>query len=376
MDDPPANREPSPARRPVGRPDVAAAALALLLVACGDATGPEASRNCSIPETELFDGGVGFNGIPALVDPSTSRPDGSHLGFLQDTSRVVGVQLEGRTIAVPLNVLWWHEVVNFDLGDRQIAVTDCPLTGSTLVFDREAVDGRPFFVSGLLWRNNLIMTTEEGGASLFMQMAREAKCGPDRGTELTMVPSLETTWAAWRAMHPETEVVNADTDFDRDYTRYPYGDYRDLGNSTTLFPAPPHDPRRPPKEKLLGIPDGDGGIAFPFLELEAAGPTTVVRTRVRGQDVVVFWKTEARGAAAFRPVVAEGPGQGDRLTFEVRDGEIVDAETEGVWRLDGRAVEGSLAGARLEPVAEAYPAFWFAWDTFQPDAEIWTADGS
>lgn len=347
----------------------------LLSAACGsDSTGPEANRNCSIPETQLFDGGVGFNGIPALMEPSTSSPGGGDLEFLQDTSRVVGVQVGDRTLAVPLNILWWHEVANFDVGDRRIAVTDCPLTGSTLVFDRRAVDDRPLFVSGLLWRNNLIMTTEEGGSSLFMQMAREAKCGPDRGTELGMVPSVEMTWAAWREMHPETEVVNADTDFDRDYTQYPYGDYRDLGNATTLFPAPPHDPRRPPKEKLLGIPDGEGGMAFPFLELEDAGPTAVAEARVRGEDMVVFWETEARGAAAFRPVVAEGPGQGDRLTFEVRDGRIVDVETESVWRLDGLAMEGQLAGARLDQVAEAYPAMWFAWATFQPETEIWTAE--
>lgn len=378
---PPGSPDPGPrADRidPRGAGRLSVPVVLLLLAACGTADGPTEPTldlDCLIPTSELFDGGVGFDGIPALSDPSTSTAGGENLAFLEDTSRVVGIEMGGRTIAVPMNVLWWHEVVNFDIGERRIAVTNCPLTGSSLVFDRSAVDGRRLFVSGLLWRNNLIMTTREEGSSLFMQMSREAKCGPARGTELDMLPMLEVRWGEWRRMHPETEVVNSSTGFERNYERYPYGTYRSLGNSTTLFPAPPHDPRRPPKERLLGIPDGEGGTAFPFLELQDAGSTAAVAAQVRGEDVVVFWKSAAEGAAAFRPVVAEGPREGDRLTFEVRDREIFDVETESRWRLDGVATEGPLAGARLDPVADAYTAFWFAWATFQPETDIWTFSG-
>lgn len=373
---------PGPGRRadliePPGPGRLSVPVLLLLLAACATdgPTEPTQELDCLIRTAELFDGGVGFDGIPALSDPSTSTAGDEDLAFLEDSSRVVGIEIGGRTIAVPMNVLWWHEVVNFDIGETRIAVTNCPLTGSSLVFDRSAVGGRPFSVSGLLWRNNLIMTTREEGSSLFMQLSREAKCGPAGGTALEMVPMVEVRWDQWRRMHPETEVVDSSTGFDRDYTRYPYGTYRNLGNSTTLFPAPPHDPRRPPKERLLGIPEGEGGTAFPFLELKDAGSTAVVAAEVRGEDIVVFWKSAADGATAFRPVVADGPREGETLTFEVRDTEILDVQTESRWRLDGVATDGPLAGARLDPVAEAYTAFWFAWATFQPETDIWTFSG-
>ena len=65
---------------------------------------------------------------------------------------------------------------------------------------------------------------------------------------------------------------------------------------------------------------------------------------------------------------------GQDLTFEARDDGLFDTQTGSRWQLDGRAVEGPLAGGRLEPVAEAYVAFWFAWATFQPTTRLWEVD--
>ena len=69
---------------------------------------------------------------------------------------------------------------------------------------------------------------------------------------------------------------------------------------------------------------------------------------------------------AYRTVL-----DGARLRFQARDGRIVDVETQSEWHIDGRATSGPLAGAHLEPVAEAYVAFWFAWAAFHPETRIW-----
>jgi len=58
----------------------------------------------------------------------------------------------------------------------------------------------------------------------------------------------------------------------------------------------------------------------------------------------------------------------------VRNGQIIDTETESVWQVDGLAVGGPLAGSRLTPIDEAYVSFWFAWAAFQPQTEIWAND--
>ena len=68
---------------------------------------------------------------------------------------------------------------------------------------------------------------------------------------------------------------------------------------------------------------------------------------------------------------------GQALTF-ARDGDedapITDAETGSTWDVTGRAIDGPLAGSRLEPVAHG-DHFWFAWAAFVPNTEIWTTDG-
>ena len=363
-----------------------AAAVLGLVVGCGENPGgpgqpdPAADLQCSIPTAQIADGGVGRGGIPALSDPELVPVGASGTGYLDaqvaadPNVRVIGLQApDGRPIAVPHRILWWHEIANFDFGDRKIAVTLCPLTGSSLAFDRTAVNGREFVVSGLLYLNNLMMAPADGGRTLFPQMSRGGRCGPDRGVELEQVHITEMSWEEWKELHPDTRVISSSTGFQRDYTDYPYGNYNNLGNSSTLFPVPRMDGRRPPKERVLGIPHEDGGLAVPFVALENAGDVVVDSVDVGGEPAWVFWKTSARAAAAYRPEAVLPSGERRALSFRIDGRRIVDRETGSTWTLDGRAVSGTLEGAELAPVSEAYVAFWFAWALFQPDTEIWEA---
>ena len=214
----------------------------------------------------IIDGGVGKDGIPALTDPPLVEPQANGAAYLEDHDRVIGIEVEGDFIAIPLNIGWHHEIVNLNLGDIQLGITHCPLTGSSLAFDRHGVGGAELGVSGLLFKNNLIMYDRRSPESLWPQMLRSARCGASQGTTLASYPVYEMTWAAWRELYPETRVVSSATGFARNYRSYPYGSYANLSNSQLLFPLQdPMDLRRLPKERVLGIPAGDdgGGIALP-----------------------------------------------------------------------------------------------------------------
>jgi len=319
------------------------------------------SLTCSFSTSELFDGGVGKDGIPALSNPPLVLFREDEASYLGEDDRVIGLVVEGEPVAVPLRILWWHEVVNLEVGGRRLAVTHCPLTGSSLAFDREPLGGVELGVSGLLFRNNLIMYDRSSDQSLWPQMLRRAGCGSKVGTELAVYPVLEATWRGWRLLFPGTRLVGSNTGAQRDYQVYPYGEYRD--NSEVLYPMAQIDRRRPPKERVLGIPDGeDGGRAYPFGALAALGRVGVVDEGAH----VVFWSQDAQAAMAYRPLT-----EGERLTFEVTDGKITDLETGSTWETSGIASAGPLAGRSLEPVAEAYVAFWFAWAAFHDDTTIW-----
>jgi hypothetical protein len=376
---------------------------ALLLTSClddpvrGPGSGSSEELRCSIPLAMLTDGGASLDAIPALTNPEFVAADDPRTEYLDEDDRVIGLIVGGLPWAVPLNVGWWHEIINLDFdAGLQVAVTHCPLTGSSLVFDRAPVGGAEFGVSGLLVQSNLILFDRrrtdtlwwEVGtpSSLWVQMMREARCGPDDGTSLPMYPSIEMTWGGWKALHPDTRVVGDDITIDlgggrrsfpRHYDMYPYGSYELSGD--LMFPHPPIDTRRFAKERTLGIPGprgvrsesdplaGRGALLFPFglLREASAGPVAVVEVEGFAGPAVVFWDERVEAAMAFRPQV-----QGTPLTFRVESDRIMDRETDSTWRVDGLAVEGPLAGSQLPAIPEAYVAFWFAWAGFHPEGEI------
>jgi hypothetical protein len=349
---------------------VAVLGTGALAAACGGEAvapaDPDQDVACSIPTDQIFVGQV-KDGIPALTNPATVAVGEPGADFLTDRDRVVGLFIEGTPYAIPLNIFWYHEIVNLDGPGYSIAVTHCPLTGSSMAFDREPLGGVEFGVSGLLFRNNLIMYDRADPESLWPQMMSGARCGARIGERLVSVPIVETRWGGWKELHPDTRVVG-DGGTPGLYVTYPYGDYDTPENPNLLFPGSTIDLRRPPKERVLGIPDGIGGIAFPFLGLASASSDfkTVVNAEVRGSAVVVFWDEQLRGAMAYR-----ARSEGQALTFRVEEGEFVDELTESVWDFEGNATFGPATGAKLEPIAEAYVAFWFAWADFHPLAELW-----
>ncbi len=343
--------------------------LMLSLAACDSSSAvdiPGDETECTIDASLLADGGVGKDGIPALTDPEFVSA--SEVTFLNGSNRVIGLLIDGQPVAVPHNILWWHEIINFNFAGLGLTVTYCPLTGSSMAFDRAAVGGGEFGVSGLLFQNNLTMYDRTAHESLWPQMSRQAACGPRQGAALKMVAVIEMTWEGWKALYPNTRVIPRQTGFDFEYTAesYPYGDYEAPGNDALLFPMD-LDGRQPPKARLLGIPDSRrGGVAFLFSDLDNGEAVRVIHERAEDGPIVVFWNKKYESAMAYRTVL-----DGARLRFQARDGRIVDVETQSEWDIDGRATSGPLAGAHLEPVAEAYVAFWFAWAAFHPETRIW-----
>ena len=279
---------------------------------------------------------------------------------------MVGVVINGEARAYPHNVFWWHEIVNDVLGGKPIVVSFCPLTGSAMVHD-PVIEGSTlnFGVSGLLFDNNLILF-DRATDSLWSQMRVSSICGDFVETRPKLLPVVQSTWRAWKALHPETTVVSFNTGFERNYNRYPYGNYDQLSDTQLLFPHTFIDPRLRTKELVLGIVSGGVARAYPY---EGLGQRSAVNDDVNGKPVLVVFDKESQMALPFDPTV-----DGEVLSFKVSPGnafpfQLRDEETGTLWDLTGLAVEGRLAGSRLEPIA-TFSAMWFAWASFNRGTEI------
>jgi len=351
----------------------------ILLVVCGcvllagcdsttQNTTEQGEDECVIREESLREDAQ-RDQIEALVNPpivSTSSPDARSLG---DGERVIGLLVGSRPLAVPHRVLFEHEIVNLDdWADRSMAVTYCPLTGSSLAFGRDAIDGAEFGVSGLLYNDNLVMFDRRSGESLWPQMSRSALCGPNSGTGLDMIPVLEVQWGRWKELHPSTRVVVNESLQSSRSSRDPSLAMSDEGL------APKIDEEEIPLGRVLGIPvstrvpnpegpGAGGGIAFPFAQLGRTAPFTVVDILVSGNQAAVFYDREAQAAMAY----ATGGDQ-----FSVVEGVIQDQASGSTWAVNGRAIDGPRRGQRLTPIATAFVALGPAWADFYPSSTIWS----
>jgi hypothetical protein len=304
---------------------VRAAALALLWLAATAAGAQPRTLNGFVLEPadvaidEIREGGPGRDGVPALDDPSHVAPADAPW---EDEQPVVGVALGGEHRAYPLAVLEWHEVANDVVGGVPIAVTYCPLCATALVFDRR-VEGKPrrFGVSGLLYRSALVMFDRES-ESLWTQVGARAVTGPARGRRLRVLRSRIEPWGAWRARHPDTTVLSAQTGHRRTYGVSPYGDY--ALSERLLFGEKP-DSRYHPKMPTLGLRLADGTArAYPAAELVRAGGAASERFG------------DGRVRVAYDP---------DLQAFEVEAPEAVEV------------IEG----------------YWFAWIAFHPESQVFVA---
>ena len=325
---------------------------------------------CELPENSIFSGGVPKDGIPALTNPTLVSAD--EISYLQPTDRIIGIFDGDQAIAIPHNILWWHEIMNYTSTTLPMAITYCPLTGSSIVFDRTAVGGAELGVSGLLYNNNLIMYDRNETEALWSQMLSGAGCDSEKGFSLSSVSHVEMTWAGWSMLYPDTRVISSSTGFSRNYTLYPYGNYEAVDNGSLLFDQGRLDDRRPPKERVLGIPgtQSSAALTFPFGMLNDIGSRAVVSATWSGEDLIVMWDESKQAAAAFRPHTTDF----ENVEMVVEGDLFVDTLSGSVFDVTGRATEGTLAGNRLEPVDEAYVAFWFSWPAFHRDTQIFNVE--
>ena len=338
----------------------------------------------AVPYDEIFSGGPGKDGIPAIDDPRFESIEDAR-SWVSGQSPVIALEIDGDARAYPLAILTWHEIVNDTVGGEPVIVTFCPLCHTALVFER-TLDGtvHDFGVSGNLRLSDLVMYDRQT-ETWWQQATGKGIVGDLTGARLEFVPSQLIGLDQFAEAYPDGQVLSRETGFVRSYGRNPYVGYDIVDQQPFLF-AGVTDGRLAPKERVvtLGEQDSEAPISIPYSELRETG---VVNLDFEGQPLAVFWQPGAvsaldestidesddvGGTGVFSAVV-----DGETLVFSSGGGEdpvITDAQTGSTWDITGRATEGPLAGTSLLP-ANHGDHFWFAWAAFVPHTSIWTTEG-
>lgn len=274
-----------------------------------------------IPANEIFHGGPPRDGIPAIDKPKFLKPD--VVDFLKDDDRVLGMFLNGEAKAYPIRILDYHEIVNDNFSGRGVVVSYCPLCGTGVAFDA-TVNDRPlkFGVSGLLYNSDVLLYDRQS-ESLWSQIMGKAVSGSAKGQKLSRLSLDHTTWADWRARHPDTRVLSTDTGYNRNYSRSPYQGYEK--SARLFFPVANSSTRYHPKEVVIGLEYKGQFKAYPFVEL-AKHNATSIKDEIAGETITV------------------------RFNIEHRSGNVFDSQ--------GREIP-------------TFSSFWFAWAAFHPETVVY-----
>lgn len=269
-----------------------------------------------VPRGSILHGGPRRDGIRAIDAPTFVAASAAE--SLADDAKIVGVANGILAKAYPLSILTRYEIVNDTVGEKAIAVTYCPLTGSAIGFERPAND--TFGVSGLVHESNLLLYDRATG-SLFSQLGNRGLSGARSGSLLTKVPVARTTWGAWKRDHPNTVVLADPSPRPANSRHNPYADYQKSG--ALWFPISHRDGRLSPKALVLGI-EVDGHAKA--------------------------WSLEALAQTKFPHHARVG-----------------DTELS-ILGTNGRAVLSDGT-----PVATTI-SYWFAWATFHHATQLWMGD--
>lgn len=292
-------------------------------------------------------GGPGKDGIPSIDNPRFVTADQAGLG---SDDIVMGVYLDGQARAYPQNILVWHEIVNDVIGDNNIAVTYCPLTGTGIGFYRGDTE---LGVSGRLVNSNMLMY-DRATDTYWPQIAATGVRGPLIGQTLQEVRVVWTTWERWLTRHPQTEVLSQRTGFARNYRRDPYGTYQPKGGyyveqSRPIFPTINESSLFPAKREIFGFRTATEAVA---IDKDVLRNNPVMRYGGKTDDFLILYDE----------------GLDSAWVLGADHGELPDDNALGVVHF---AAEGPVAGALdgLTPI-NGFDAFWFAWYAFYPQTVV------
>jgi hypothetical protein len=217
-----------------------------------------------------------------------------------------------------------------------------------------------FGSSGFLYRSNKLMY-DRNTDTLWHHLWGTPAFGRLVGSGITLerLPVTLTTWEAWYAEHPDTQVMDFDTGFIRDYrVGAAYADY--FASPDTMFPVWRRSQALPAKSWVFTqLIDGQPK-AYPLSALENE---RVVNDTLGGQNLVVIHEDGARGARAYRREdYVFSPASANATTA------ILD-ETGKRWQVTDTALvsEDSLELPRLP----GHMAYWFGWYSFYPLTRIY-----
>jgi hypothetical protein len=299
-----------------------------------------------------------------LADKMFYQPTNKRMALVADNQvdtnkLIIGAFINGEASAYPIQIIGYHHQVQDTIGGDPAIITYCTVCRTGRIFSPVVLDQyQRFRLVGMDHFN--AMLEDESTKSWWRQATGVAIAGPLKGTRLKELPSAQMRLGAWIRLHPQTRILQPDTLYTAEYA-----DLEGYDSGTLKGSLEKRDSASwKSKSWVIGVVQNGNAKAYDWNRLVHQGS---ISDTVGTLPVLIVLENDSVTFHAWSRSL-----DGKVLQFQWVDSlkSWSDANTGSLWSVDGLALNGPLAGKRLEPV-QAYQEFWHSWRTFHPSTTLY-----
>ncbi|HET7002793.1 MAG TPA: DUF3179 domain-containing (seleno)protein, partial [Puia sp.] len=177
-----------------------------------------------------------------------------------------------------------------------------------------------------------------------------------KGSRLEEIPSHQATLASWMRLHPNSTILQPDSNFKEDYH-----DLADFDKGTIKGHLEKRDSASWKKKSwVIGVKTNDYEKVYDWNDLLK---NDIIEETIGRQPVLLVLENDTSSFHAFSRLL-----QGQTLSFSLDRilSQLTDTNTHSVWNLNGYCISGPYKDTQLETLA-AYQEFWHSWKQFHPN---------
>jgi len=306
---------------------------------------------------EIVWGGVTHNSIPSLRRPKMIPA--SEADYLGNKDVIFGIVIDGEAKAYPKRILAWHEFFIDKIGERNIAGVYCTLCGTMIAYDmKHRNEIHDLGTSGFLYRSNKLMYDKKT-KSLWNTIDGQPVLGPlaGKGIKLKSYSVVTTTWEQWRRNHPDSQVLDINTGYDRDYSEgRAYKSY--FSHDRLMFPVPLEDYRLDNKSEVLIIRSPRYETDPLAISIKYLKKKRIHQDVVADKNILVIAEKNGMSRAYYSK----------KVKFKSYKKGVLKDNNGNVWTVTDEHLISDSGRKLLR--ASAHNSFWFAWYNMYPDTRL------
>lgn len=261
-----------------------------------------------------------------------------------DSSRlIIGIEHDGEAKAYPIQFLGYHHQVCDSIGGKNVIITYCTVCRTGRVFE-PIVNGKieQFRLVGMDHFN--AMFEDATTKSWWQQATGEAVAGKLKGEVLPEMPSTQTTLAKWLSIHPQSSIMQPDSNFQDEYASMSNYEEGRLEGNLTVYDTLSWQK----KSWVAGVIVGKISKAYDWNVLKKEH---VINDVVGGEPITVILSDDDKSLFAFK--------RNDKPLFLQND-TLFDGQTK--YNLLGKSLDSNFPDLIKINV---YQEYWHSWQTFR-----------